>query len=871
MENNILGRTALTNDSGCTTRLGLSVQAQSASSLEVFGLVAHHNAGTACNANDTVGSGTAVNQGQWYHAGLTFNGETQLIEYYLDGVLINSATWGGTGDWTTSGSGLYFGEQGAPGMVIGLSIDETKIYDYVRTPQQIVEDMNAGHPAPGSPIGSALGHWKFDKGYGTAAYDHGTGGNNLTLTGSYSWSNDGKFNKAIDYSSGYGSASDSSSLSITGRLTLSSWIKPDVTTPSALEMAIAGKWDGATDHSYILTQRGDEIRMYIDSTDDYVTTTSTNLQTGTYYYVAGVYNATAQTLDIYVNGILQPSSTTGTIPSSIGDDTGGFYVGDHGSFGGEGSTTVNLQVGANDDDGSSTSADGIWHSYGNYDNSYSNTNHIPLGGTEGDDDVITTGLRFTSVSIPQYSFIGSATLDFMEDWGGGYSTSVKNRIYASDESSCSLGSGNLPSSKSKTDAYQDWDSNGSQGSAGQWYQANATVPPPDITSAIQEIVNRGDWSSSNDLCVLIEDDGSTTDWWFEPRSYESGSSNAAKLDITYGGIAPYDGIIDEVKLYNSALTASQIRVLYAGGASQVLGAISTDGTGPASWAASAEYCPPGDSATCNPPVAEWKFDEKAGTSAYDTSENNNTGAITGAEWTHAGKCKEGACLYFDGTGAGQYINAGSDPSISNLSDNAFTVEAWIKPDGYGISNAGYFFRKDDGGAGFGLGFTTGSSSGLHSRVGCATTDAQSNAGLDEFSADSQWHHVAMTFDDAGDRYIYQYIDGKPVDSYSLHDQCIDAVENDSSENLYLGNGGDNPLYEFEGNIDEIRIFDYVRTPAQIAWSYNKGGPVGWWKFDECSGTTANDSGSGGNNGTITPGDATGNNDSTGTKCGMKER
>jgi len=192
MENNILGRTALTNDSGCTTRLGLSVQAQSASSLEVFGLVAHHNAGTACNANDTVGSGTAVNQGQWYHAGLTFNGETQLIEYYLDGVLINSATWGGTGDWTTSGSGLYFGEQGAPGMVIGLSIDETKIYDYVRTPQQIVEDMNAGHPAPGSPIGSALGHWKFDKGYGTAAYDHGTGGNNLTLTGSYSWSNDGK-------------------------------------------------------------------------------------------------------------------------------------------------------------------------------------------------------------------------------------------------------------------------------------------------------------------------------------------------------------------------------------------------------------------------------------------------------------------------------------------------------------------------------------------------------------------------------------------------------------------------------------------------------------------------------------------------------
>jgi len=58
----------------------------------------------------------------------------------------------------------------------------------------------------------------------------------------------------------------------------------------------------------------------------------------------------------------------------------------------------------------------------------------------------------------------------------------------------------------------------------------------------------------------------------------------------------------------------------------------------------------------------------------------------------------------------------------------------------------------------------------------------------------------------------------------------------------------------------------------VAWDYNKGGPVGHWKFDECQGTTAYDSsttGSGasnGNTGTITIG-ASGTQTSAGTCTG----
>ena len=76
--------------------------------------------------------------------------------------------------------------------------DDVKVYNYERTPAQIIEDMNAGHPAPGSPVGSAVAHWKFDEGYGNTANDSGTGGNNGTVTNA-TWTNNGKYGKALNF------------------------------------------------------------------------------------------------------------------------------------------------------------------------------------------------------------------------------------------------------------------------------------------------------------------------------------------------------------------------------------------------------------------------------------------------------------------------------------------------------------------------------------------------------------------------------------------------------------------------------------------------------------------------------------------------
>jgi hypothetical protein len=85
---------------------------------------------------------------------------------------------------------------------------------------------------------------------------------------------------------------------------------------------------------------------------------------------------------------------------------------------------------------------------------------------------------------------------------------------------------------------------------------------------------------------------------------------------------------------------------------------------------------------------------------------------------------------------------------------------------------------------------------------------------------------------------------------------------DVDNTLYLGNdAGD--VSELEGALDDVRFYDYIRTPAQIYWEYSKGAPVAHYKLDECQGTTAYNSAytsSGaapGMDGTITPG-ASGN-------------
>jgi hypothetical protein len=88
---------------------------------------------------------------------------------------------------------------------------------------------------------------------------------------------------------------------------------------------------------------------------------------------------------------------------------------------------------------------------------------------------------------------------------------------------------------------------------------------------------------------------------------------------------------------------------------------------------------------------------------------------------------------------------------------------------------------------------------------------------------------------------------------------------DSASSLYIGNDS-SQASTFDGLIDEVKVYNYVRTQSQIMYDFNRGGPVGWWKFDECQGATAYDASGNANNGTITITATGGNTNGIGT-CG----
>ena len=137
------------------------------------------------------------------------------------------------------------------------------------------------------------------------------------------------------------------------------------------------------------------------------------------------------------------------------------------------------------------------------------------------------GIRWQSVAVPNSASITSAKLSLYRVSGTGSIVTVIKGV--DEDNTATWSSGDRPSGRSKTTAnvsgdQADWNNWGT----GVWIDIS-------VTSIIQEIVNRGGWSTNNALALVIEDWGSGTDYMYV-RSYEySDHSYAPKLDITFVG------------------------------------------------------------------------------------------------------------------------------------------------------------------------------------------------------------------------------------------------------------------------------------------------------------------------------------------------
>lgn len=137
----------------------------------------------------------------------------------------------------------------------------------------------------------------------------------------------------------------------------------------------------------------------------------------------------------------------------------------------------------------------------------------------------TVGLRFSGVGIIQGSTINSAILKGYTAGVSGQSGSeiVRIKIYGIDEDQTADFTSD-PTGRPKTTANADWDFEPSVSISSQTSGS--------IVSLVQEIVDRGGWSSGNEMGFLLEDDGSDTvaQVWY---AYNGDPTKDFELTVTW--------------------------------------------------------------------------------------------------------------------------------------------------------------------------------------------------------------------------------------------------------------------------------------------------------------------------------------------------
>jgi len=211
-----------------------------------------------------------------------------------------------------------------------------------------------------------------------------------------------------------------------------------------------------------------------------------------------------------------------------------------------------------------------------------------------------------------------------------------------------------------------------------------------------------------------------------------------------------------------------------------------------------------------------------------------------------------SALSFDGTSSVVTVSASDD---LNLTDN-FSMEAWIKPAGWGeIPTIGfgrildkvmfsiYLINSSSAFNNHSLAFQISHANGTNS----ITMSQENSISLD------QWQHIAVSYQ-ASESSVKIYVNG--VDQELFQTVAPSGpVKDNSLNNLFVGNNiGNN--FSFEGIIDNVRIWNRVRTVDEITADFNQllygneSGLAAYWKMDEGTGDDIEDNSTNTNIGTI---------------------
>jgi Concanavalin A-like lectin/glucanases superfamily/Bacterial Ig domain len=232
-----------------------------------------------------------------------------------------------------------------------------------------------------------------------------------------------------------------------------------------------------------------------------------------------------------------------------------------------------------------------------------------------------------------------------------------------------------------------------------------------------------------------------------------------------------------------------------------LTAVATDETGNATTSSPV-------SVTVNNPAVDptglvlgFGFEEPSGTTANDTSGNNNVGTINGPTRSTAGRF--GSALSFDGVND---IVTTADANTLDLT-NGMTLEAWVRP----TVISGWrtvLMKEQTGGLVYGLyanGDNNRPSGHIYTNL---ELDARGTAAL----LTNTWTHLATTYDGTTLRF---YVNGAQVGTKAVTGNILASTG-------AVRVGGNNVWGEwFSGLIDEVRVYRRALSATEVQADMNR--------------------------------------------------
>ncbi len=845
---------------------------------------------------------TSLSLNTWNHVVAVYDSTNRYTKIYFNGIeqAYSSHVQGASETISDdSAQSLIIGNRTGADMGLAGRMDDVRIYNRALSPAEVQQLYNF---APG-PVGYWKMDDKVDT--DNEVINDSSGNNYEIISQNsppYAWVN-GKYGSAI-YLDGTddnlcydgdpdGTCDPNTGLQISGDLTFETWLKPQTTDATTVigQIVYEGLYSAPIQANNTLFSLAWD-KTYAGNTLLYThkygsdTTVSHNfdypLTAGQWYHLAIARDTTAKTVKLYVNGIYQETYSYSNNPDggsagifrlgSIGNDatdnhlggafddvrvynyarTPGQIVQDmNGGHPAPGSPvgsaiayhkydecqgTVAHDSSPNGEDGDVGSSVSVWRSDGKFGCAFKAFIHSEVEEVDNLGDVSwIDGIAGMTISFwinPDSLGTNNVIIGKSQDGGGNNSFQIRTNGSSSSNIDVCIAAntgdycGNYFTTSGLGLKARTWQHiviiyDGTQAAANRVaVYKNATAVSGSVTGTLPTAMTSG-----TTLPLHIGGQG--------------GGSLITQLPASY----------DEVKFFTFPLTSDQVKVEYNHGSAVTLGSFSntsglTGGT-VASNSAGAMFCVPGDTTSCAFPYHWWPLDENQGQYVNDlgSGPNNNGGSCLGVDcsagtdepfWVPG---KIGSALKFDGVD--DYVETAQNPGLDGLS--AYTVEAWIRRrvagsyvtlgDQSGDCSAGITIEVFPGGT---------ISSAIGAGTGCVGGAFASN--------DTSWHHVAFVFDGAktGDaNRLIGYLDGvQKTLTFAFHNGAsqVPSSLSDGSDSWEIGlcAGGCSGEWT-DGWIDDVRIYNYARTPAQIAWDMNRGAPQTWWKFDECMGTTAHDS------------------------------